>query len=126
MDSSVSEAVVAPSSGEQHVNRRGTPRYACDWPARCSQPGGHVEDVRIVDVSNGGFGLSTAIPVARDQIVRLEISGVGVFGCRVAWVSAARTGLEILPGEGDLSRSDVDTLAGYLDRIDGVSRTGRG
>ena len=109
---------VEPShSATPEFDERRAPRQQCDWPAQCIVSGHDAIDIRIINVSKGGFGVSTALPARQNDVVTLNIEDIGIFRCRVAWVSTERSGLEIIVDNDDLSGTRIDALAGCLSHM---------
>lgn len=91
--------------------RRQHPRYASDIEARCFVDGFAAEEVRIIDISDGGFGIDRSIGPDVGRELTIDIAGVGRFACVVAWKSAERCGVKLLPQAGDLSATQSAVLA---------------
>jgi methyl-accepting chemotaxis protein len=68
--------VVRTSTAE--VNRRRTPRYAADMPARLSVAGTGDYDVRVRDLSEGGACLHASAPLPAGTAAILRLDGVAV------------------------------------------------
>lgn len=98
--------------------RRKHPRYCANIPTRCFLADSRAIDVMIVDISEGGFGLSCALPVDRGDIVDIAIPGIGTFRATSVWKSERRCGLQLLPGEGHISENASDTLALMLSKLE--------
>lgn len=92
-------------------DRRQHPRHASDIEARCLVDGLTAEAVRIIDISNGGFGIDRSIGTDVGRELTIDIVGVGRFACVVAWKSAERCGLRLLPQAGDLTATQSAVLA---------------
>lgn len=99
------DTALAPDERRQH------PRYATDIAARCHLDGQPPLDVRISDVSDGGFGLDCAISGAVGSELILELAGIGRFACTIAWKSLSRCGLKLLPQAGDLSLEQSELVS---------------
>lgn len=98
-------AALAPDERRQH------PRYATDIAARCLVDGAVPLDVRIVDISDGGFGLDRALRLDAGSPLTLDLPGVGQFACTIAWTSLSRCGLKLLPQAGDLSLEQSELVS---------------
>lgn len=96
-------------------NKRRHKRQTVNWPA-CCRFGDKEWNVTIVDASNGGFGLDTRLPIAPGTNLQIAINQVGEFGCRIAWISNTRCGLELLRNQGDLTAGQEKELCSILSR----------
>jgi hypothetical protein len=72
--------------------RRIEPRYAIDMPARLVVIEGKPEKVRLIDLSRGGFRVSSGLVLPAGQSVRLEVDGWPRLIGRVVWCDSRRIG----------------------------------
>lgn len=86
-------------------------RYPTNWPALCAAAGIGNWTVTIVDASEGGFGLSSDLPLPVGSEFTISIDQVGEFACAIAWKRDGRCGLKLLPVAGMISASDTVGLA---------------
>lgn len=86
-------------------------RYPTNWPGLCAAPGIGSWNVTIIDASEGGFGLSTDLPLPVGAEFTISIDQVGEFACAIAWKADGRCGLKLLPVAGMISDSDTAGLA---------------
>lgn len=93
------------------IEQRKSARFNVNWSGRCSIEGGVSFDVRIVDCSEGSFGVCGLHHFAAGEIVTLQIDGVGAFSCKVVWVKGERFGARILDEWG---ANDVGHLSACL------------
>lgn len=98
-------------------NYRQHKRYPTNWPAHCSAPGIGSWNVTIIDASEGGFGLSSDLPLPVDAEFTISIDQVGEFACAIAWKGDGRCGLRLLPVAGMISDHDTVGLAVGLGAI---------
>ncbi len=65
----------------------------------------------VVDVSDGGFGLTGyRLNADVDDMIDVELEQIGVFKCRVAWKRGERCGVEIVDDESP-SNAEMEALA---------------
>lgn len=101
------------ASAPRATFRREHERHAANWPARCYHDQGAWK-ATVIDVSEGGVGLDRDLPVAKDEIITLELPDVGSYTCRVAWKRDGRCGLQFLRRPDELSADAIDSLADTL------------
>ena len=95
-------------------NRRHT-RHSVAWPAICFADGIDRFPAIIVDVSEGGFGLSGPVQgLDVDSILFVDFDQIGTFRCRVAWTHENRFGVEIIDDEPAEDPSHTFNLADVL------------
>lgn len=70
---------------------------------------GRVERVTVTDLSQGGAGIATDLPIAEGTILTLTIAGLNPIRGAVRWVGDGRMGI------GFLEPVAFATLAGWLD-----------
>ncbi len=90
-----------------HEKRRHT-RHSVSWPAACFAEGGERFKALIVNVSEGGFGLTgAALTLGVDSTLYVDFDQIGTFRCRVAWIHENRFGVEIVddPAADDASQA---------------------
>lgn len=68
-------------------------------------------DVKIVDCSDGSFGVSGHHNFSPGDGIKLQIEGVGSFPCQIVWVKADRFGVRILES---WPEPDMHRLTDYL------------
>jgi len=107
----VEQALPEPQHHRQHK------RYPTNWPGLCTAPGVGTWTVTIVDASEGGFGLSSDLPLPVGAEFTIAIDQVGEFACAIAWKGDGRCGLRLLPGAGTISDKDSEGLAFGLEMI---------
>lgn len=95
-------------------DRRSLNRRKCDWPARCLFDDGRTEAARIVDVSDGGFGLLVSLSRNPGDRFRIAIDSIGDFRCEIAWTTSDRTGVFLLGDKDDLSTNAQQSLSDAL------------
>lgn len=75
--------------------RRSDPRYAIDLPARLVVIEGKPEKVRLIDLSRGGFRVTSPLNLPAGHPVRLEVDGWPRLVGKVVWCSGGRIGCMI-------------------------------
>lgn len=100
-----------------HEQRRRHERYQVNIAAKC-----FVDDlapiaVRIIDISEGGFGLNCVLPFQKGADLKLSLPDVGVFRATVAWERDGRCGLRLLADHGDISQAELDGLSALLAHV---------
>ncbi len=96
------------------VERRRQPRRLVNWAACCRGPDGTTWNVTVVDVSEGGFGLSQALPLPVNSRIVVDFGEAGEFPCRIAWSAGGRCGLRLLEEEAVMSEQGSDKLGALL------------
>ncbi len=92
------------------IEQRRHVRHAIRCPAVC-RAGATSCQAMVVDVSDGGFGLTECrLHADVDDIINVELEQIGVFKCRVAWKRGDRFGVEIVDDESP-SNADMEALA---------------
>jgi hypothetical protein len=86
-------------------------RFPVRWPARCRDRDGLSWSATVKDSSLGGFGLTDCPALERGDTMHVELEGIGVFACRVAWSNGAACGVELLD---DTSAAGARALARVL------------
>jgi PilZ domain len=82
------------------IEKRRHTRHSAAWPATCFSDGGERFEAVIVNVSEGGFGLTGPVPALEvDRILFVDFDQIGTFRCRVAWTQDNRFGVEIIEDE---------------------------
>ncbi len=95
-------------------NRRHT-RHSVAWPAICFADGIDRFPAEIVNVSEGGFGLSGPVRgLDVDSILFVDFDQIGTFRCRVAWTHEYRFGVEILDDQAADDSTPTFNLADVL------------
>ncbi len=103
-----------------HEKRRHT-RHSVAWPAICFADGVDRFQALIVNVSEGGFGLTgPVLTLAADSILYVDFQQIGTFRCRVAWVHETRFGVEIID---DQTSDDTANVFSLADALHNVKRT---
>lgn len=113
----MSTTLALESTEAEAVYQRLHRRYPTNWPAHCAAPGIGTWNVTIIDASEGGFGLSSDLPLPVDAEFTISIDQVGEFACAIAWKGDGRCGLRLLPVAGMISDHDTAGLAVGLDAI---------
>ncbi len=102
-----------------HEKRRHT-RHSVAWPAICFAEGGERFEALIVNVSEGGFGLTgAALTLGIDSILYVDFDQIGTFRCRIAWSHENRFGVEIID---DQAANDTDQAFNLADALQSVKR----
>ena len=108
-----------PSDGSQSaIERRRHERHECDWPAMYSVDAEHYQDIRVIDVSISGLGLSSTLPGEVDDTIFLLLNDIGNFRCRIAWKTLLAAGVEIIDSDAYLSEKQVHELGEFLVSLD--------
>ncbi len=103
-----------------HDKRRHT-RHSVAWPAICFADGVDRFQALIVNVSEGGFGLTgAALTLGVDSILYVDFDQIGTFRCRVAWIHETRFGVEIID---DQTTGDTTNAFILADALQSVKRT---
>lgn len=87
------------ASGQQESERndqRKQTRYSTEWPAHCTNEQGHSWSTSVVDTSIGGLGLKSCPDLHIDDVICVELTDIGQFDCRVAWVHNNRCGVQFV------------------------------
>lgn len=95
------------------IEQRKHVRYSIDWRGVCTSATGIKIDVKIVDCSDGSFGVAGLHNFSPGDPLSLQIEGVGTFPCEIVWVKGDRFGTRIVDAweDGEMSR-----LTEYLDQ----------
>lgn len=102
-----------PAQGMQENERkdlRKQTRYSTEWPAHCTDDEGHSWSTSVVDTSIGGLGLKSCPDLSVDDVICVDLTDIGQFDCRVAWVHNNRCGVQFINNFEDdhvLAMSDV-------------------
>ncbi len=108
-----------PSDGSQSdIQRRRHQRHACDWPARYSVDAKHYQDIRVINVSISGLGLSSTLPGEVGDTIFLSLKDIGEFRSRIAWKSPSAAGVEIIDSDAYWSEKQVQELGDLLISLD--------
>ena len=100
-----------------HEKRRHT-RHSVAWPANCFAAGGERFEALIVNVSEGGFGLTGAAPtLGVESILYIDFDQICTFRCRVAWSHENRFGVEIIDDQLGDETGQVFSLADALQSL---------
>lgn len=102
------------ATGVSAPERRREPRIPVRWTARCRHGGRIIDDIPVVDASDGGLGLGIELPFTVGETIRIELAAIGTLGFRIAWKGGGRTGLAVVEDAGALSDGEIATLAGLL------------
>lgn len=113
-DPPIGQSGLASSAPQQAADQRRQWRIPVRWSACCTFPDGTSEDVIIIDVTLGGFGLDRDIPAATEQSLTIALNEIGIFACRVAWKSGTRCGLELLASEPSVTGDGMRELTAVL------------
>lgn len=101
-----------PHSG---IEKRRHTRHSVAWPAICFADGIDRFPAEIVNVSEGGFGLSGLVRgLDVDSIIFVDFEQIGTFRCRVAWTNENRFGVEIIDDQPAEDPSHPFNLADVL------------
>ena len=101
-----------PHSG---IEKRRHTRHSVAWPAICFADGIDRFPAMIVNVSEGGFGLSGSVRGPEvDSILFVDFDQIGTFRCRVAWTHEIRFGVEIIDDQPAVDPSLTFNLADVL------------
>jgi PilZ domain len=92
------------------VENRRHQRYQVHIEARCFIEGSKPIDIVIVDISEGGFGLNSALPFEKGSRLSVLLPEVGMFAAMIAWKSEHRCGLQLLDQDDDLPAPALDEL----------------
>ena len=115
-------AETAPEYPEPGIEKRRHTRHSVAWPAICFAEGGERFQALIVNVSDGGFGLTgPALALHIDNILYVDFDQIGTFRCRVAWTFDNRFGVEI---KDDQAADDTSPAFSLVDALQSVRRKG--
>lgn len=109
------DGTVDPRQPGREENRRHV-RHAIVCPAVCSieqrqSSASPTWDAIIVDVSEGGFGLSCDLPLDVEARLWITVAGVGSYPCRLAWKRDDRCGLQLLDSADELPSATKKQLS---------------
>lgn len=97
------------------IAKRRHTRHSVAWPAICFADGIDRFSAEIVNVSEGGFGLSGPVRgLDVNSILFVEFDQIGTFRCRVAWTHEFRFGVEILDDQAEDDSTHTFNLADVL------------
>ena len=102
---------------DKGIEKRRHTRHSVAWPATCFADGIDRFSVLIVNVSEGGFGLSGPAPALDvNSTLFVDFDQIGTFRCRVAWTNENRFGVEILDDQAADDPTQTFNLVDVLQR----------
>jgi hypothetical protein len=111
-------AVAAHGQSEPGIEKRRHARHEVAWPAICLVEGGERFEAVIVNVSEGGFGLTgPALKLGIDSVLYVDFDQIGTFRCRLAWAQENRFGVEIIDDQAADETGQVFSLADALQNL---------
>lgn len=100
------------------IEKRRHTRHSVAWPAICFEEGGKRFEALIVNVSEGGFGLTgPSLTTGVDAILYVDFDQIGTFRCRVAWTHENRFGVEIIDDQIADDNAQAFNLADALQNL---------
>lgn len=98
-------------------------REKTGWPARCTTASGFSWECWVVDHSIGGLGLSHCPELRVDQVVKIKLTDIGLFHCRVAWSDQSRCGLQFIDDPYQASVSEIEAMVSLLPKLEDQQST---
>lgn len=92
-------------------------RYDADWPCTCRDQSGSSWQGWVTDCSVGGLGLAHCPYLEIEQVIDVQLDGIGSFRGRVTWFADDRCGIALLPATNTPSDDSIDRLAVYLSNL---------
>lgn len=100
-------------TGDRQDSRRHA-RYETEWPAHCTDSTGRSWSTSVVDTSIGGLGLASCPELEVDDVISIQLTDIGQFDCRVAWVHSNRCGVQFINKLGD---DQIRAMCDVVDQI---------